>query len=108
MTTDPSFVQFRNIDATVKKRKKDLKNSMEMLDGIIADGALNDTHLRMLVDKITVSEKNGRLSVKIELNGNFRMHLDTYNENGEITERDSEIWCFPNWEEMAVTDAAEE
>lgn len=62
----------------------------------------------MLVDKITVSEKNGRLSVKIELNGNFRMHLDTYNENGEITEKDSEIWCFPNWEEMAVTDAAEE
>lgn len=100
--------EFRNIDATVKKRKKDLKNSMEMLDGIIEDGALNDAHLRMLVDQITVSEKNGRLSVKIELNGNFRMHLDTYNENGEITERDSEIWCFPNWEEMAVTDAAEE
>ena len=100
--------EFRNIDATVKKRKKDLKNSMEMLDGIITDGALNDAHLRMLVDQITVSEKNGRLSVKIELNGNFRMHLDTYNESGEITERDSEIWCFPNWEEMAVTDAAEE
>ena len=100
--------EFRNIDATVKKRKKDLKNSMEMLDGIITDGALNDAHLRMLVNQITVSEKNGRLSVKIELNGNFRMHLDTYNESGEITERDSEIWCFPNWEEMAVTDTAEE
>ena len=81
---------------------------MEMLDGIIADGALNDAHLRMLVDQITVSEKNGRLSVKIELNGNFRMHLDTYNENGEKTSRDSEIWCFPNWEKMAVTDTAEE
>lgn len=62
----------------------------------------------MLVDQITVSEKNGRLSVTTELNGNFRMHLDTYNENGEITERDSEIWSFQNWQDMAVTDTEEE
>ena len=28
------------------------------------------------------------------------MHIDYYDESGDITGRDSEIWSFPNWEEM--------
>lgn len=88
--------EFEDIDKTIKKRKSQLRTSMELIDSIVADGAVSDTHLRMLVDKIIVSEVNGELKVQIILNGKFRMHIDTYDEDGEITERESEIWWFPD------------
>ena len=40
----------------------------------------------MLVEKISVSEQNEKLSLAIMLKGSFRHHLDII-ENGEITER---------------------
>jgi hypothetical protein len=91
--------QLEDLDATIKKRKIQLRTSMDLIDSIVADGAISDTHIRMLVDKITVSEVDGKLNVQITLNGKFRMHIDTYNENGEIVERDAEAWCFPDWED---------
>ena len=48
--------------------------------------AVGSAALRMLVDGIVIDEKDGRLSVTINLKGDFRHHLDVY-ENGEITER---------------------
>lgn len=95
------FVQMKDIETTVKERKKQMKKSVELLDGIIADGAISDTHLRMLVDEIVIYEKNGKLDIQITLNGEFRMHIDYYDESGDITDRHTEIWYFPNWESMA-------
>lgn len=34
-----------------------------MIDSIIADGAISDSHLRMLIEQITVTEKDGKLTV---------------------------------------------
>ena len=51
------FVQMKDIETTVKERKKQMKKTVELLDGIIADGAICDTHLRMLVDEIVIYEK---------------------------------------------------
>lgn len=62
----------------------------------------------MLVDEFVINEKNGKLDVQITLNGEFRMHIDYYDESGDITGRDSEIWCFPNWEEMGEQFVAED
>ena len=44
----------------------------------------------MLIEKISVSEQDGKLSLAIMLKGNFRHRLDVL-ENGEITERFFEI-----------------
>lgn len=57
----------KDIENTVKERKKQMKKSVELLDGIIADGAISDTHLRMLVDEIVIYEKNGKLDIQITL-----------------------------------------
>lgn len=76
--------EFEDIDKTIKKRKSQLRTSMELIDSIVADGSVSDTHLRMLVDKIIVSEVNGELKVQITLNGKFRMHIDTYSDNYSI------------------------
>lgn len=40
--------EMKDIETTVKGRKKQIKKSVELFDGIIADGAISDTHLRML------------------------------------------------------------
>ena len=96
-TIENRIREMNNIENTVKERKKQMKKSVELLDGIIADGAISDTHLRMLVDEIVIHEKNGKLDVQITLNGEFRMHIDYYNESGDITGRDSEIWYFPEY-----------
>ena len=96
-TIENRIQEMNNIENTVKERKKQMKKSVELLDGIIADGAISDTHLRMLVDEIIIHEKNGKLDVQITLNGEFRMHIDYYNESGDITGRDSEIWYFPEY-----------
>lgn len=99
-TIETRIAEMNDIENTVKKRKKQMKKSVEFLDGIIADGAISDTHLRMLVDEIVISEKNGKLDIQITLNGEFRMHIDYYDESGDITGRDAEVWYFPNWENM--------
>ena len=88
--------EFDDIESTIKKRKKQMQSSLELIDNIVSEKAISDTHLRMLIDTITVSEKNGELKISITLNGDFRAHFDTYDELGEITERYSEIWWFPD------------
>lgn len=45
-----------------------MKSRLELIDNIVAKGAISDTHLRMLIDKITVSEINGELKISITLN----------------------------------------
>ena len=82
----------------MKKERHTYKHKLLI---IIADGAISDTHLRMLVDEIVIYEKNGKLDIQITLNGEFRTHIDYYDESGDITDRHAEIWYFPNWESMA-------
>ena len=87
--------EYSDAESTIKARKKEIKKSIELIDNIIADGAISDSHLRMLIEQITVTEKNGKLTVRFMLNGSHRIHFDYYDENGEMTDRDAEVWCFP-------------
>ena len=87
--------EFKNVDATIKKRKSEVKKSIELIDSIVADGAISDTHLRMLIEEIVIYETDGKLRVQIMLNGEFRRHFDYYNEDGEMIGRDAEAWVYP-------------
>lgn len=40
----------------------------------------------MFIEKIKIGETDGKLNVVFELTGNFRNHLDVY-ENGEIKDK---------------------
>ena len=77
----------RHYDSTIKKRKAEMKRSVELIDQIIAEGAVSDANLRLLVDEILIQEQNGQLHVTITLNAEFRRHMDFYDENGELTDR---------------------
>ena len=86
--------ELQNIEATVKARKKEAQKSIELLDNILKDKAISDADLHMLIDKITIFEKNKKLKLQIELNGNFPLHIDSYNEKGECTDQAEELWVL--------------
>ena len=73
--------------ATIKKRKAKMKESVDLIEQIIQEGAINDANLRLLVDSIVISEKNKKLHIKINLNAKFERHKDCYDEDGNLTER---------------------
>ena len=66
----------RNFEETIKKRKAEIKEGIDMLDEIIAAGAVSDTHLRMLIQEIIINEKNGKLKIKIQIKAKFSSHID--------------------------------
>ena len=74
-------------NATIKKRKAEMKESVDIIDQIIEEGAISDANLRLLVDSIVISEQNKKLHIKIVLNARFDRHKDCYDENGNLTER---------------------
>lgn len=85
----------QNIDETVKKRKAEMKEGLDLLDLIVADGAISNTHLRMLIDEITVTEINGKINLSIRLNADFRQHIDFHNDDGEMVDRAAECIAIP-------------
>ena len=77
----------QDYNSTIKKRKAEMKDSVEIIEEIIKEGAISDANLRLLVDKIIITEKNKKLKIKIKLNGKFQRHKDCYDENGNLTEK---------------------
>ena len=73
--------------ATIKKRKAEMKESVDLIEQIIQEGAISDANLRLLVDSIVISEKDKKLHIKINLNAKFERHKDCYDEEGNLTER---------------------
>jgi len=74
----------KNIDATIKRRKNDFNQSIGLIDDIIADGGISNTHLRMLIDEIVIDETENGLSISIIINAKFATHIDIYGENGKV------------------------
>ena len=52
------------------------KEGIDMLDEIVRNGAISDTSLRMLIKKIIITERKGKLKIKIQLNADFSTHID--------------------------------
>lgn len=76
----------QDYNSTIKKRKAEMKDSVQIIEEIIKEGAISDANLRLLVDKIIITEKNQKLKIKIKLNAKFQRHKDCYDENGNLTE----------------------
>lgn len=74
------ITELKDMDTTIKKRKAEISRSIKIFDKIIADGAISDSDLRMLIDNIEISENNGKLDINIILNGKFKEHTLDFNE----------------------------
>ena len=77
--------ELENLDAALKKRQATLKRDISLMDDILAEGNISEANLRLLVEKIYITEQDGKLNVDIHLKAPFRTHGQTY-ENGEVTE----------------------
>ena len=76
----------QEFDTTIKKRKAEMKQGLDLIDTIFEEKAISNANLRLLVEEITVYENDGKLQITVQLNGNFRRHLDIYNSKGELTD----------------------
>ena len=77
----------QDYNSTIKKRKAEMKDSVQIIEEIIKDEAISDANLRLLVDKIIIFEKDKKMSIKIKLNAKFQKHKDCYDENGIVLEK---------------------
>ena len=77
----------KDYNDTIKKRKAEIKNSVKIIEEILKEGAISDANLRLLVDKIIITEKDKKLNIKIKLNAKFQGHKDYYDTNGLIAEK---------------------
>lgn len=77
----------QDYNSTIKKRKAEMKDSVEIIEEIIKEGAISDANLRLLVNKIIIFEKDKKQSIKIKLNAKFQRHKDCYNDNGIVLEK---------------------
>lgn len=74
-------------NTTIKKRRAEMKTTIDLIEKIIEEGAISDANLRLLVDTIIITENNSKLSIQIRLNTNFQKHKDCYDADGNIKER---------------------
>lgn len=77
----------QDYNSTIKKRKAEMKDSVEIIEEIIKEGAISDANIRLLVDKIIIFERDKKLKIKIKLNTKFQRHKDCYDKNGNLTEK---------------------
>lgn len=74
------IAELEDMDNTIKKRKAEISNSIEIFNKIIDEGTISDSDLRMLIDKIIISEKDSKLDISITLNGKFKEYALNYDE----------------------------
>lgn len=73
-----------NYSETIKKRKEEMKSTIDMIDQIIKEGAVSDANLRILIDKIIISESDDGLHITINLNADFTSHLQLFDSQGNL------------------------
>ncbi|WP_255882433.1 hypothetical protein [Ruminococcus sp. zg-921] len=46
----------KDYNTTIKKRKSELKKTVDLIDNVIKDSAISDANLRLLIDEIKIYE----------------------------------------------------
>ena len=71
----------REYDKVSKQKHKDYKEASQVIQGIIDEGIISDTHLRMLVNQVQVHQnKDKSLDIKFRMNGNWSGGVAVYVE----------------------------
>lgn len=79
-TLSKRIAELEDMDNTIKKRKAEISSSIEIFNKIINEGTISNSDLRMLIDKIEISENEGNLDISIIFNGKFREHALNFDE----------------------------
>lgn len=74
----------KDYSATIKKRKTELKKTVDLIEEIVKDGAISNANLRMLVEEIKIFQLNKSIDIKIKLKANFTNHFMIYSSGGKV------------------------
>ena len=83
------IAELENLGQVIRSRQAKLKKDISLIDQILEDGQLTETHLRLLIEKIIVFETEDGLHLEIKVKAPFQNHTDTY-ENGVLTNSELE------------------
>lgn len=75
--------QLKTTTQLSKKRKSEIKQTVDLIEEIAKDGAISNANLRLLVDEIKIYESDKRLKIEINLKANFTKHFEIYGKSGE-------------------------
>ncbi len=77
---------YTDMEAATRRKKLKAQSSIDLLDELIANGSITESHLRMIVDKILISESDGELDLEICLKAAFRTHFAIYDGFGNVVD----------------------
>ena len=59
--------ELENLDAALKKRQAKLKRDISLMDDILAEGYISEANLRLLVEKIYITEQDGKANLFLSI-----------------------------------------
>ena len=77
--------ELQNISEVMRSRQAKLKRDIGLIDDILKEGQMTETHLRMLVEKILVHEEEGEIELEICIKAPFCDHRERF-KDGKIVE----------------------
>ena len=73
----------QNYSETIKKRKSEMKQTVDLIEEIVKEGKISNANLRQLIDKIIIYESGDGLRIQINLNAAFTEHMLILDENSQ-------------------------
>ncbi len=72
---DSKIADLKNLGEAVRRRKAEMKTSLDLLDCVVRDEAISDAHLRMLVEKIIIHEQEKQIQIEVQFKAAFHWHM---------------------------------
>ncbi len=79
------IAELENLGQTIRSRQARLKKDISLIDQILAEDTMTEAHLRLLIEKILVTETAEGISLEIQMKAPFKDHTDSY-DNGKLLE----------------------
>lgn len=80
---EQELYDIQHYSETIKKRKSEMKRTVELIDEIIKEGEISDANLRQLIDKILIYETSEGLRIQVNLRAAFTEHIIILDELGK-------------------------
>ena len=79
---EKELYDIQNYNETIRKRKAEMKQTVDLMDEIVAAGEISGASLRQLVDKIIIYENGEGLQIQINFNAAFTEHMTIFDGEG--------------------------
>ena len=80
---EQELYDIQHYSETIKKRKSEMKRTVELIDEIIKEGEISDANIRQLIDKIIIYESSDGLRIQVNLRADFTEHMIILDEFGK-------------------------